>query len=96
MWWSLVLAACGSPQVDEVSVVVAARDLSVGVPIEEGDVVLLMMRPELVPDGVFFSPDQVLGRVPFERILANEPIRGGRLADATRTWSTSARPTGPW
>ncbi len=82
MWLWMWLMACSGPVVDEVSVVVAARDLWVGVPIGEEDVVLVMMKPDYVPAGVFISPVDVIGRVPAERILANEPIRGRRLADA--------------
>jgi Flp pilus assembly protein CpaB len=76
----LYTLACLEPE--RVVVVVAARDLSVGVPIEAGDVYGFAMDPRFVPKGVFYLPDDVIGRVPYERILANEPIRAGRLADA--------------
>lgn len=76
----LSLACLREPE--SVMVVVAARDLSVGVPIGPGDVYGFPMKPQFLPDGVFQSPDDVIGRVPYERILANEPIRAGRLANA--------------
>jgi Flp pilus assembly protein CpaB len=83
MWTLLVLAACApTPEVKSVFVVVAARDLNVGVPIGEQDVFGMKMDVRYVPDDVFLDPTAVLGRVPSARILANEPIRGRRLADA--------------
>lgn len=69
------------PPAQTVYVVVAARDLSVGVPIGEQDVYGLQMDVRYVPDDVFLDPTVVLGRVPKARILANEPVRGRRLAD---------------
>lgn len=80
-----LLLACGTPApppVETVGVVVAARDLSSGVPIGEDDVVIVAMEPRFVMGGVFRDPNAVIGRVPSARILANEPIRGERLADA--------------
>ena len=65
---------------DEVMVVVAARDLHVGIAIAEGDLYAVQNRGDL-PSGVFVAPDDVVGRVPRERILANEPVRGERLAE---------------
>lgn len=69
----------GSPERDTVMVVVAARDLSPGVVIEEGDLYALAMRPEHIPDGAFVAPAHVVGRVPHEKILQNELVRGARL-----------------
>lgn len=79
---ALALLACGEPAADTVMVVVAARDLSVGVPIEEGDVYGVAMAPGAIPPGSFVTPGEVIGRVPSSRILANEPINARRLADA--------------
>ena len=81
MLFLYALACLREPET--VMVVVAARDLSVGVPITEADVYGLAMEPRFLPEGtVFFDPKEVLGRVPYERILANEPVRAGRLANA--------------
>jgi Flp pilus assembly protein CpaB len=80
--WLALLACGGAPEADRVMVVVAARDLSVGVPIGEADVYAFAMEPRFVPEGSFVSPVDVIGRVPSSRILANEPINGRRLADA--------------
>jgi hypothetical protein len=78
----LSLLACVR-EPETVMVVVAARDLSVGVPITADDVYGYPMEPQYLPEGgVFDHPEDVIGRVPYERILANEPIRAGRLADA--------------
>jgi Flp pilus assembly protein CpaB len=86
MWFVpllVALAGCGSreAEVRSVFVVVAARDLSVGVPIGEQDVYGLQMDVRYVPDDVYLDPTEVLGRVPSAKILANEPIRGKRLAN---------------
>lgn len=66
-----------------VQVVVASRDLNVGVPIEEGDVASRALAAEMVPpEGVFHSVEEITRRVPRERILANEIVREARLAIA--------------
>lgn len=81
MFLLYALACLREPET--VRVVVAARDLSVGVPIGPDDVYGYAMEPRFLPEGTVFSdPAEVLGRVPYERILANEPIRAGRLANA--------------
>jgi Flp pilus assembly protein CpaB len=82
MWTWLALTAGCSGEADRVMVVVAARDLSVGVPIAEGDVYGLAMEPRFVPENAFVATADVIGRVPSARILANEPINARRLADA--------------
>ena len=66
---------------DTVMVAVAARDLYQGVTITEEDLYLVALPPRYVPQNVFFTPDHLLGRTPRERILANELVRGDRLAD---------------
>ena len=65
---------------DQVMVVVAARDLHQGVVVEEGDLYAVQIPPRYLPEGVFLSPEHVVGRIPKERILANELVRGDRLA----------------
>jgi pilus assembly protein CpaB len=66
---------------DTVEVVVAARDLNVGVTIGEEDVVVRSLAAEMVPsEGVFSSVEQLYDRVPRERVLANEILREQRLA----------------
>jgi hypothetical protein len=82
MWTWLALVGGCSAEADRVMVVVAARDLSVGVPIAEGDVYAFAMEPQFVPENAFVATADVIGRVPSARILANEPINGRRLADA--------------
>lgn len=68
---------------ETVPVVVAVRDLYMGLPISPEDVVLRNVIPEMVPrEPTFGEMDKVLGRTPRERILANEPIREERLASA--------------
>jgi len=66
---------------DTVMVIVAARDLYQGVTITEDDLFMIDIPPRHLPDGVFLAPEHVVGRIPRERILANEFIRADRLAD---------------
>ena len=66
---------------ETVDVVVATRNLYMGVPIQDGDVAVRAMSPRMVPaDVVFTSSDQVVGRTPKERILSQEIVRSERLA----------------
>lgn len=67
-------------------VIIAAADLFTGVTITEQDIVGVQVPVKYLPsiEGVpdyFTSHELVVGRVPRERILANEYIRPGRLAD---------------
>ena len=66
---------------DMVMVIVAARDLYQGVTITEDDLYAVQIEPRYLPEGVFLSPEHVVGRIPRERILANEFVRADRLAD---------------
>jgi pilus assembly protein CpaB len=67
-----------------VDVVVAARDLNMGVALTQDDVVVRSLPVSVVVEGATFdSLEQVVGeipRTPKERILANEIIRRERLA----------------
>ncbi len=66
---------------NKVDVVVATRELFVGLPITDMDVAVKSFPPEIVPaDVVFSSVENVLGRTPKERILPNEFVRNERLA----------------
>lgn len=70
---------------ETIPVVVARRNLYTGIQVTPDDVVVREVMPQMVPqdtDGslVFKSLEEVLGRTPKERILANEIIRGERLA----------------
>lgn len=66
---------------DRLTVVIAARDLHSGVTITEDDLYAVAIAPRYLPEGAFLDPVAVVGRVPSERILANEPVRAERLAD---------------
>ncbi len=62
-------------------VVIAVRDLRVGDPISEKDVVVRAMTPGMAPaEGTFSTLGDVVGRTPRERVLANEPVREERIA----------------
>lgn len=66
---------------ETVPVVVAVRDLYMGLPITPDDVAVRELVPEMVPqDATFPALADVLGRTPRERILTNEMIREERLA----------------
>lgn len=67
---------------ETVDVVVAIRDLYVGLPITEEDIIVRQLMPEMLPgELVFDRVDDVINRVPRERVLANEPLRAERLAE---------------
>ena len=66
---------------DAVMVIVAARDLYQGVSVTEADLYAVQIPPKYLPEGVFLSPEHVVGRIPRERILANEFVRAARLSD---------------
>jgi pilus assembly protein CpaB len=66
---------------ETVDVVIALRDLYVGLPITDEDIMVRQLTPEMLPgELVFGSVDEVINRVPRERVLANEPLRAERLA----------------
>lgn len=73
-------ALLGAVETDEVSVVVAARDLEMGVEIGSADVIVARAPPELVADQAFEALGEVVGRTPRTRILAREVVRRERLA----------------
>ena len=66
---------------DTVMVIVASRDLYQGVSINEEDLYMVAIPPKHLPSNSYTTPDHVIGRTPRERILANEFVRGDRLAD---------------
>lgn len=70
---------CPAPP-DEVMIVIAKHDLLPGTPIAWVDLAFLEMPRISVDRGAIVEPEQVVGRVPVERILAIEAIREERLA----------------
>jgi Flp pilus assembly protein CpaB len=83
MFWTWLACGTAVAPPEQVTVVVAARELHVGVPIGEQDIYGSLMPANAAPDDAFVDPDAVLGRVPASTIYPNEPIRAARLADAT-------------
>lgn len=65
----------------KITVVTAARELTQGVTLKADDLVVKEIPEELLPDLTFVGSDEVVGRVPTERILAGEILREERLAD---------------
>lgn len=63
-----------------VEVLVAARDLPVGMRIKERDLVRVALPEHLFVEGMVTHPAQILGEVPKEPMLADEPFRKERLA----------------
>jgi pilus assembly protein CpaB len=74
----------GSPLPEGVvELVVAVRDLYVGVPVTDADVGVRRFAAIVAPKtGTFRAVKDVVGRTPRERILADEVLRGERLANA--------------
>ena len=68
---------------DTIPVVIATRELDMGLTITDGDVVIRHVVPEMVPSGeIYADADIVIGRTPRAKILPNEPVRRERLASA--------------
>jgi pilus assembly protein CpaB len=61
--------------------VIAARDLYQGVKVTEADVSLIEIPVSFAPNGSFDSIDSIVGRIPRERVLANEFVREERLSN---------------
>lgn len=64
-----------------IDVIVAAHDIWQGKTIVPEDLAMRELPLDYVPDSVLRNTDQAVGRVPRERILAQEFIREERLAD---------------
>ena len=68
---------------DTVAVVIATRELDMGLTITEDDVAIRHLLPEMVPtEQVYSDAEIVVGRTPRAKILPNEPVRRERLASA--------------
>jgi len=66
-----------------IPVVIATRQLDMGLTITEDDITIRHLLPEMVPaEQVYKQADIVVGRTPRAKILPNEPIRRERLASA--------------
>ncbi|MEL6346027.1 MAG: Flp pilus assembly protein CpaB [Myxococcota bacterium] len=66
---------------ETVQVVVAKRDLYIGLPITEEDIIVRDVAPDMIPMELTFElTTDLIRRVPKERILANEAVRAERLA----------------
>jgi len=74
------LADASRPE-ETIKVVVAKHTLSQGQTLTDQDVELKDIVPAFVPDTVFHAVEEVVGRVPAERIIEGEYVRRERLAD---------------
>ncbi|MEZ4321458.1 MAG: Flp pilus assembly protein CpaB [Myxococcota bacterium] len=70
--------------VETAFVMVAARELAVGVRVDIDDVFAVALPVEHITPDMARIPQQIVGRYPRERILPNEFIRSQRLADPDR------------
>lgn len=75
---------------ETVTAIVAARDLYQGIPITEEDLFAVAIPADYIHPEVYRSPEHVVGRIPRERILANEFVREERLADADEGYGLNA------
>ena len=67
---------------ETINVVVAKRDLFQGQTLSLEDVEIRAIEPDFVPEVlVYHATEEVVGRVPAERIVAGEYVRSERLAD---------------
>jgi len=73
------LADAQAPELT-IDVVVATHPLYQGQTLTDQDVTLRQYPPSFVPETTFHSLDEVIGRVPAERILEGEYLRKERLA----------------
>lgn len=69
-------------EVETTPVVVAAVDISRGVSVTEDAVEVRDYPKDQVPEGALTSIDQAVGRSVMIALLAGDPIRDGKLADA--------------
>ncbi len=69
-----------APKQDLRDLVVAARALGTGVSIKPDDIKLVRVPADQFPKGGFSSTEEVLGRPVVSSVLADEPVREGRLA----------------
>jgi len=75
-------AAEKAAHIEKQTVVVATRDLYMGIPISEDDVEIREVLPETVPSDMGYSElDHVVRKTPRERIYQGEIVRYERLAD---------------
>ncbi len=70
-----------STEPDRVRVAVASKDLYQGVPIADDDLYTVEVEPRYLPEGSYMGAEYLVGRIPRERILADEVVRSARLAD---------------
>ncbi|MBP2371029.1 SAF domain-containing protein [Pseudonocardia parietis] len=76
---ALVVAAAPDPADERAAVLVAARDLSPGVPLRPADVTVAAWPPGLVPGGALRAVPDVDGRAPAGPVRAGEPLTDLRL-----------------
>lgn len=83
IFYQIAVRDRGDPveQVSLQEVIVAARELNIGAIIDVADMRAEMWPSSKIPDDAFREMDEVVGRVPINKILADEPVVSRRLAD---------------
>lgn len=71
--------AVGDARADHIAVVLPRHDLPPGHRITHDDLVLMKIDPDYVPDTVVREPEEGVGRVTVDRVLAFELLRTERL-----------------
>jgi pilus assembly protein CpaB len=66
--------------VPTIAVVVAAADLPLGTALEAGDMRVVQFPQGQTPEGVFSTPDEIVGRGVISPLVKNEPIIPAKLA----------------
>jgi len=77
------LGAALQPKADPMALVVAARPLSAGTTLTAGDLTVVMVTAEQVPDGTFSSPGDVIGRPVVVSVTKGTPITSTVLTAAS-------------
>lgn len=72
----------GGRSADTVMVMIHAADRQAGTLLSASDLMAVETPPDLLPDGVLLSPDEVVGRMLSEDVFADELVRVERLTDA--------------
>ncbi|HID86075.1 MAG TPA: Flp pilus assembly protein CpaB [Anaerolineae bacterium] len=94
---TLQRATAGEPVVQEIprtEVVVAARDIPMGAVIQEEDVVLKEVPPEVVPKDAVLSLDEAVGKMTTVELVSEEMLLASKLIAPTKELAEAAKEGG--
>jgi len=66
---------------DTIDVVVAAREIPYGQPVEELHLRLVAWPVEAVPEGVFYDKEELIGKIASQKMLPGDLVMDGRLVE---------------